>query len=356
MADRNSRFSTLFGAVVCALFLCFFLPSSAISQATFYQGKTITLIQGRSPGGTGDMRVRAVISYLRKYIPGNPTIVTEYMAGGGGRKAANQIYGAARPDGLTFANVGAGLVANAVLGEAGVQYDLNKLIYLGTPNSASPYVFVTKKELGLNSIEKLRAYSGLRIGGQAVGHDIYIFGRLFAWLLDVKNPRFVTGYAGPEIDIALMRGELDGRAQLADTILQRSPDWIEKGLMDFHAIVEIPKGDKHPRFSNLPEIETFAKGDRERKLLALQRAFRLAGSPYILPPGTPKERTEILREAMSKTFKDPDFHREFKKLSGDDVTPLTGEQLEKYVKEIPREREIIALFNRLGGAEPLPAR
>ena len=50
------------------------------------------------------------------------------------------------------------------------------------------------------------------------------------------------------------------------------------------------------------------------------------------------------------------FLADFKKLTGDDATPLTGEQLEKFIREIPREREIISLFTKIGGAEPLPPR
>lgn len=79
-------------------------------------------------------------------------------------------------------------------------------------------------------------------------------------------------------------------------------------------------------------------------------------SPYVLPPGTPKERVEILQEAMRKSFKDPDFHKEFKKLTGDVPTPLMPETMEKYVREIPRSPEIIALFHKIAGAGPLPAR
>ncbi len=78
-----------------------FLPGYALSQAPFYEGKTITIIQGRDPGGTGDLRARSLVPFLQKYIPGNPTIVMEYMPGGGGRKAANHLYRSARPDGLT---------------------------------------------------------------------------------------------------------------------------------------------------------------------------------------------------------------------------------------------------------------
>ncbi|HEY3306201.1 MAG TPA: hypothetical protein VGL70_21990 [Candidatus Binatia bacterium] len=302
------------------------------------------------------MRARAVFPFLRKYIPGQPTVITEFVAGAGGRKAANHIFRGARPDGLTIGSVGAGLIANAVLGEPGVQYDLDKFIYLGTPNSESHYVFLTKKEAGFSNLEKLRAAIGVRIGAQSVGHDIYMNGRLFAWILGLKDPKFVTGYSGPEVDAALMRGEIDARANIADTIAQRTPDWIEKRLMDFHSIIEIPKGDKHPRFAQLPEMETFAKTDRERKVIALNRAFRLGGSPFILPPGTPKELVDILREAMRKTYNDPEFHKEFKKLTGDDPTPLMPEALEKYVRELPRDPDTIDLFKKLAGADPLPPR
>jgi tripartite-type tricarboxylate transporter receptor subunit TctC len=65
--------------------------ASAFAQSPFYEGKTITIVQGREPGDAGDMRVKAVLPFMQKYIPGNPTIVSEYMPGGGGRKAANHV-------------------------------------------------------------------------------------------------------------------------------------------------------------------------------------------------------------------------------------------------------------------------
>jgi tripartite-type tricarboxylate transporter receptor subunit TctC len=303
------------------------------------------------------MRVKAVLPFLRKYIPGNPHILPEYMPGGGGRKAANYVFSSARPDGLIVGHVG-GVVANAIQGQAGVQYDIDKFIYLGAPNTASHYVFVTRGELGLNSLEKLRAHAGLRVGAHAVGHFVYITGRLFAWLMGLKEPRFVTGYSGVELDVNLLRGEIDSRANIADTVLHRGADSLNKGLTHVHAILEIPKGDKHPhpRFASLPEIESFARSDKETKTLAMFRAFRLVGSPYILPPGTPQDRAEILREAFRKTFRDPEFHKEYKKLTNDDATPLLPEDMEKAVRAVPREREIVELFQKIAGPDTLPPR
>lgn len=354
MRLKNYPFG-LSAKIVLGAFL-FLLPKSVYSQTSFYQGKTITIIQGRDPGGTGDLRVRALVTFLQKYIPGNPTIVMEYMPGGGSRKAANHIYRSARPDGLTIGNVSAGMVSLAVLGEKGVLYDLDKFIYLGSPYSTYHAVFVSRKEAGLSSLEKLRAVPGIRIGGQSVGFSTYNEGRIFAYLLGLKEPKFVTGYSGAELDPALMRGEIDARSTGADTVIQRNPDWLEKGLADFHAVIEIPKGDKHPRFAHLPELETLARSDKERKLLQLQRAFRVAGAPFFLPPNTPKERVEILQEAFRKTYKDPEFHREYKKLTGDEPTPLMPEAHDKTIREIPHEPEVIELFKKLVGVGPLPPR
>lgn len=339
---------------ITALILFGLIPKPLFSQASFYQGKTITVIQGREPGGTGDLRARAVAQFLQKYIPGNPTIVMEYMAGGGGLRAANHIYAVARADGLTIGSVSSGMLGTAVLGGAGVKYLVEKFFYLGAPDSGGQYVFYTRKEAGIGSVEKLRATPGVRIGAQSVGHANYNNARILAYLLGLKEPRFVTGYSSPEVDAALLRGEVDARMNQADTVLQQNPEWLEKGLMDFHVILEIPKGSKHRRFGYLPELESFAKTEKGRQLVALQRGFRIVGSPFILPPGTPRERVDTLQEAMRKAFQDPQFPREFKKLVGDDPEIVMPETLERSIKELPRDPEVVELLKKLAGPGPLP--
>src|ERR687895_111642 len=98
----------------------------AHSQAPFYQCKTVTVIISTSPAGTGDLRIKALVPFLRKHIPGNPTMVLEYMDGGGGRKAANYMFRNARPDGLTVGAMGSGVISLNIMRESGVMYDLDK--------------------------------------------------------------------------------------------------------------------------------------------------------------------------------------------------------------------------------------
>ena len=147
------------------------------------------MVQIVAAGGTGDLRRKALFP-LQKYIPGNPTIISDYMPGGGGRKAANHVYRVARPDGLTIGGMSSSLVTNAILDTGGVQYDIDKLIYLGSPVSVFHYIFLTRREAGLNSLEKLRATTGVRIGAQEVGHNVYITGRLFSLFVGSQRAAF----------------------------------------------------------------------------------------------------------------------------------------------------------------------
>jgi hypothetical protein len=169
-------------------------------------------------------------------------------------------------------------------------------------------------------------------------------------------PKLIASYSAPEIDVALLRGELDARSNLAVSVLRRNPDWLDKGVMDFHAIMEIPKGIKHPRLSHLPEIESFVRTDREKKLVAMWRLFRLVGSPYLLSPGTPRERVEILQQAMRRALNDADFHREFLKLVGEEVEPLLPEELTQIIRGAPRDAEVTQLLKTISGPGPLPPR
>ena len=172
----------------------------------------------------------------------------------------------------------------------------------------------------------------------------------------MKDAKFIAGYTAPEVDAALLRGELDARSNNPTSVLRRNPEWLEKGVMNFHAILEAPKGIKHPRFGHLPEIESFAKSEKEIRLLTLWRSFRVIGSPYVLPPGTPQERVKIFKEAIAKAFQDREFHSEYEKLTGESADLIMPDAMAKIIKETPRDAEVVDTLKKLSGAGPLPPR
>src|SRR4030095_1171670 len=323
-------------------------------QPPYYQGKTITLVRGSTPGGIGEMRVRALIPYVKKHIPGQPTILVEFMDGGGGRKAANHVFG--RSDGLPVASTPGGILASAILGESGVMYDLDKFIFLGSSESESHYSFLTRREAGWDSLEKLRSATGVRIGSHAVGHPIYLTGRFFAYFLSLKSPKFIPSYSSPEQYVAIARGEIDARSEVSLSIMKRHPEWVEKGMAHLHAVIEVPRGKKIPQFNHLPDIETFARSEKERRVISMFRLLRGAGSPYFVGPGTPKEQVQILQAAFRKAYDDPEFEKEYRKVINDGPSPINPEDYQTAIREIPRDPEIIELYKKFSGADPLPNR
>ncbi len=338
----------------CAIFmLVFFLSQEGVCQSPYYQGKTITFVQGRDPGGVGDLRNKVIFQFLQKYIPGYPTIVSEYMPGGGGRKAANHVFHNVKGDGLTIGASSPGILASAMLGMTGVNFDPAKFIYLGSPFSENNNIFVTRKALGITNLEKLRERVGLRVGGQSVGHVQFIRGRLFAWLLGLKEPRFVVGYAGAELDLALERGEIDSRASAVDKTTM-SEEY--KKLADFHTILEIPKGSRPAVFADLPEVGTFTRTQLERDVLAMSRTFWGTGTLIFLPPNTPESLARTVRQAMRRSFEDQQFHEAYKKLLGVEATPLMPEDQQKLVADLPRDPEVVKAFAAIADMGPLPAR
>ena len=182
-----------FGSWFCA-FSRQFLPGKDYHPSSFY-------VLG---GGFCDLRAQAVLPFLQKHLRKNPTVVIDKMDRVGGRKGANHLYRSVGSYGPTIGAASGAIVGLAVMGEKGVSYDPDKFIYLGTAEHENHAVIYTRRELGLNSLERLRAAKGIRIGGQTVGHVSYVAGRPFGYFLDMKDPKFIVGYSAPEVDVALL--------------------------------------------------------------------------------------------------------------------------------------------------------
>ena len=101
--------------IAAVLVLILVAPRAALSQTPFYQGKTIRLIVGLAPGGGYDLYSRVIARHLGKHIAGHPTIVVENMQGAGSVIAANYMFKAARPDGLTIGHILGGLFLQQLL-------------------------------------------------------------------------------------------------------------------------------------------------------------------------------------------------------------------------------------------------
>src|SRR6476620_7286407 len=118
-------------SVTVLVALTVFTARSGIAQSNFYEGKTIRIIVGFSPGGVYDALARMLSRHIPKYIPGHPTILVENMTGAGSLLAANHIFRVAKPDGLTFGHFSGGFAYSQLMGQPGVEFDTQKFVFVG---------------------------------------------------------------------------------------------------------------------------------------------------------------------------------------------------------------------------------
>ncbi|HEX9878581.1 MAG TPA: hypothetical protein VGB25_00130 [Candidatus Binatia bacterium] len=167
--------------------------ATAGAAAPYFEGKTITVVEGRSPGGSGNIKTQLSIQAMLKYLPGKPAVVYRYIPGAGGARSVNHVIGKAPRNGLVIGGVSTAVVSSVITGARGVRFKLEDLVWLGTSAPGSPTAVVVRPGLGIDSVEKLRAYKGLRFPNRNVGHTIYIRDRLTAFVLELKEPRWVLG-------------------------------------------------------------------------------------------------------------------------------------------------------------------
>src|SRR5215471_14321182 len=77
-----------------AIALAATLPGPAAAAESF-AGKTVTIHVPVGPGGGYDTYARLVGRHIRKYLPGQPTVIVKNMPGAGGIILAAHLYTAA---------------------------------------------------------------------------------------------------------------------------------------------------------------------------------------------------------------------------------------------------------------------
>jgi tripartite-type tricarboxylate transporter receptor subunit TctC len=86
--------------------------------------------------------------------------------------------------------------------------------------------------------------------------------------------------------------------------------------------------------SKVPLAIDLAKTDEARRLIlvGVQNSSAFA-RPFALPPGTPKDRVQILHNAFHAVLKDPAFLAETRKANLS-IDPVTGEDMSRLVAEV----------------------
>lgn len=327
--------------------------TSVFAQADFYKGKTITVYAGTTAGALYDQWSRILAGHMGKHIPGKPDLIVQNMPGAGHKIAANYVYNKTKPDGLSLiGSIVPALYFDQLIGRPEVQYDWGKFVWIGSPVQGESQMYM-RADTPYKTIDDVRnAKEAPRCGAQGTSDSAYYLPKLFEETLGTKF-HLVQGYpGGPEIDLAVERGEIHCRAFTIEAFLSREPyhTWRKIGFV--RNIVQTGR----KRDAKLPETPTiwelmdrYKTAEGSRRLASVILAAGALGRPMLGTPGIPPDRVKILRDAFNATIKDPEFLADLDKRKFD-LDAVPGDELEKIVRDaLNQTPETIARMKKLLG-------
>ena len=304
---------------------------AASGDQDFYKGKTIRIIVGFAAGGGFDVYARTIARHMPKHLPGNPSMIVDNMTGAGSRLAANYLYKASAPDGLTIGNFIGSLLLQQILGDQGIEFDGRKFEWLGAPVMDDTACALTKTSGVTNIDQWFASKTPIKLGGEAPGANDSDVPRMLKATLGLPI-QLIEGYKGTSnIRLAAEAGEVDGGCWTWASIRSTWKKGLDSGLVNVVLQVNAKKASDIP---NVPNAIDYAKTPEAKQLIdtgihansAILRA-------YALPPGTPKDRLNVLREAFMATMRDKDFAAEITKANLE-LNPLSGVEVESIARKL----------------------
>jgi tripartite-type tricarboxylate transporter receptor subunit TctC len=349
---RQIRNFLLATKCLLAVLLPLLCSQSLFAQASFYEGKNISIIVGYPAGTTHDIWARMIAEYMPKYLTGAPNIIVQPMPGAGSMVAANYIYGVAKPDGLTLATFNAALYFNQLVGGQEVKFDWPKLTWIGSSTPATRLFFI-RADSPFKTIDDFRKTSQpAKCGATGRGSTGYLLPKLLEEALGMKFT-IVTGYpGGGEVDLAIEKGEIECNSTSLSVYFGREPfhSWRKKSFV--RVLLQTGR-TRDSRLPNVPTIfevmDQYKTPDSSRRLATVFLDAGQFGSwPIVAPPGVSQERTKMLQNAFNKAVSDRNFLDEANKkkldielITGDDLTALAKDVIAQPPDVVERLRKLL---------------
>jgi tripartite-type tricarboxylate transporter receptor subunit TctC len=304
------------------------MPGAA-AAADFYQGKTIRMLVGSAPGGGYDSYARTFAQYLRKHIPGDPTIVVQNMPGAGGMVVTNWLFNVAPKDGTAFALLQRGIPFHPYFGEKNAKFVPTDFNWLGSFNSETSVVTI----MNTSKVKTLKdALTMTAILGGSGPNDSETHPSLMNNTIGTKF-KIASGYkSNTEVLLAMERGEVEGVGGSWGSMKALRPYWLRDKQVN--VIVQAGR-TKHPDLLEVPMIEEFVKEPEHKVMWQVMVALGTLGRPVTAPPGVPAEAVKILRAGFEATMRDPAYLAEMEK-SHREVEPVGSEDVRQALAEVAK--------------------
>jgi tripartite-type tricarboxylate transporter receptor subunit TctC len=309
--------------------ICLIQPARSETDQDFYSTRELQVLVGNPAGGGYDVYARFLARHLSKFIPGHPKVVVANMPGANGMIMTNHLFYRAARDGTVIGMSNRSDPTEPLFGNLQARYDPRQFNWLGSMNNEVSVcgAWHTTKHMSFEDL-KMRE---LIVGSTSPGDDTYIFPTVINNVLGTKM-RIVTGYpGGNDLNIALERGEIEGRCGMSySSLTSTRQEWLRDEK--FRILLQITTA-KHPALSSIPLVIDLAATDRQRQVMKLLFARQLWGRPFVAPPEVPQARVMALRRAFDQVVNDRDI-REQAERAKLEITPVQGETIQSEIADI----------------------
>jgi len=334
------------GIGAAAIALAGMFGATAEAQSVSYKGRTVTVLIGYGFGGTYGKYSRIMAKHLKRFIPGNPTIVVQSMSGAGGIKATNYAANVMPANGMNFLVPPDASVVSQLLRPKRTKYDMRKFTSIGATNQTNT-IMVVRSDSGISKIDDMKTKQ-LISGNTGPGSTSFLIPRMLKIMLGL-NIKQVTGYKGSSKTIlAMEQGEHQGTGFNWLAWSSKVPHWFKGDKPFAKAIVQTGVWKDPDLGDDVPMLKDLVSAEH-KPIVSFMATLGIIGRGLALPPGAPKDIVPMLRGAFDKMVADPTYVAEAKKRSLR-VIPVKGAEIQKFIndainnadeKVVAQAREII---------------
>jgi tripartite-type tricarboxylate transporter receptor subunit TctC len=313
IAGRSVRWAKRLAPFIA---LPFSLAAAPAQDASFYSGKTITIIVGLPPGGAADAYARLVQRHLSAHLPGAPSIVVQNVPGAGGMKSVAYLN-SLPADGTAMATFSSGVLTEAITAPDHVAIDFRRQGWIGNVSEDARVCYLWHTT-GVRTWPDLLARPEVVFSASAPGTAGFVDAATLRELFGV-HLRQINGYPGSaEMRLAVEKGEVDGSCGGWTAM---PDDWLRDAKINVVVRLSptlLPGMDKSTPFAG-----DLVKNENERATFNFLMAPEKLGRVFMVLGAVPAERVTALRHAFDTMVADPAFLRDAAEVRLT-VTPMSG--------------------------------
>ena len=316
----------LFGIFLC---LAVGVPAArAEAPEEFYSRHAVTLLIGYPSGSAYDIYARLVGRNLGRHIPGKPTLIISNQPGASSLIAANALANTSPRDGSVIGAVFERIGLEPLVNPGAAKFDGRAFHWIGSILRVTDICMYWHAAPAKTIEDAKKAEVIVGAAGEAGGSALAA--RALNTFVGTKF-RIIGGYGGADMFLAMERGETQARCGMSWGGLKASrPDWVEKKLVN--VVVQMAM-QKHPELPDVPLIMDMVSREEDREALRYLYATQEMGRPFLMPPGTPMDRVEAVRNAFDAMAKDPLFLEDARR-SNQEVDAVPGRRVQEIMEDL----------------------